>query len=61
VFALKLDGSGLVNRFAQTHTTGADNSHGGVNPDGTKILFDSRWGGATSNDRAESFVVEVPN
>ncbi len=43
VFALKLDGSGLVNRFAQTHTSGHD-SHGGVSPDGTKVIFESDWG-----------------
>lgn len=43
VFALKLDASGTVNRFAQTHTIGM-NSQGGVNPDGTKVLFFTNWG-----------------
>jgi hypothetical protein len=64
VFALKLDGSGTVNRFAQTHTTGG-NSHGGVSPDGTKIIFSSDWGGATpiitgsQRHIYEAFVVEA--
>ena len=44
VFALKLDGSGTVNRFAQTHTIGLTSSLGGVNPDGTKVLFLTNWG-----------------
>jgi len=44
VFALKLDGSGTVNRFAQTHTIGLTSSQGGVNPDGTKVLFFTNWG-----------------
>jgi len=43
VFALKLDGSGIVNRFAQTHAVGFG-SQVGVNPDGTKVLFMSNWG-----------------
>jgi len=58
IFALKLDGSGIVNRFAQTHTTGGS-SQGGVNPDGTKMIFSSDWGGATADDIYEAFVVEV--
>ncbi len=57
VFALKLDGSGIVNRFAQTHITDP-NSEGGVSPDGTKMIFKSSWGGATSNGTDETFVVE---
>lgn len=58
VFALKLDGSGTVNRFAQTHADSID-AEGGVNSFGTKIIFSSNWGGATSNNTDEAFVVEV--
>ena len=63
VFALKLDGSGTVNRFAQTHQTDG-NSHGGVNADGTKIIFQSDWHATTPVDTEEqhvreAFVVEV--
>jgi hypothetical protein len=63
VFALKLDGSGTVNRFAQTHQT-SGNSHGGVNADGTKIIFTSDWDNKTATDSQgnhayEAFVVEV--
>ncbi len=57
VFALKLDGSGTVNRFTQTHQT-SGNSHGGVNADGTKIIFTSDWDGKTKNHTHEAFVVE---
>ncbi len=63
VFALKLDGSGTVERFAQTHQSDG-NSHGGVNGDGTKIIFESDWHGTTPVDTdghhvREAFVVEV--
>ncbi|MDQ7083576.1 MAG: hypothetical protein Q9M36_00990 [Sulfurovum sp.] len=47
VFAVKLDGSAVVNRFAQTHFT-SDSLHGdganvSVSPDGKKVLFYSNW------------------
>ena len=63
VFALKLDGSGTVNRFAQTHQT-TGNSEGGVNADGTKIIFLSDWHATTAEDPVgnhvhEAFVVAV--
>ena len=46
VFALKLDGSGTVERFAQTHnsTGNAGYTQVGVSPDGTQVLFASDWG-----------------
>jgi hypothetical protein len=70
VFAIKLDGSGLANRFAQTHIAEyndedeaarpAPNSQGGTSPDGTKILFESNWDNEAGSDGfQESFVVEV--
>lgn len=46
VFALKLDGSGTVERFAQTHNS-TDYGCGvqvNVSPDGTQLLFNSDWG-----------------
>ncbi len=63
VFALKLDDSGTVNRFAQTHQT-TWNSEGGVNADGTKIIFLSDWHATTALDSHgnhvhETFIVEV--
>ncbi len=57
VFALKMDGSGTVNRFAQTHAQG--DAEGGVNARGTKIIFSSTWDGASSNSTREAFVVEA--
>ena len=70
VFAIKLDGSGLANRFAQSHIAEyvdevgeeqpAPNSQGGTNPDGSKILFMSNWNNEVGSDGLqESFVVEV--
>ncbi len=52
VFALKLDGSGTVNRFVQTRISNPkvngvfiDNSpYAGVSPDGKRIIFSSHWG-----------------
>ena len=63
VFALKLDGSGTVNRFAQTRQT-TWNAEGGVNADGTKIIFLSDWHATTAMDAEgnhvhEAFVVEA--
>lgn len=55
VFALKLDGSGKVNRFAQHHQTSS--AYGSPNPDGTKALFKSTW---DSTSELNSFVIE-PN
>ncbi len=46
VVAVQLDASGptdrIVNRFAQTHTSG-HNSFGGASPDGTRVIFSSDW------------------
>jgi hypothetical protein len=58
VFALKLDGSGTVERFAQTHTVGSNNSHGGVDPKGERMLFLGTWDAKSDNGRRETFVVE---
>ncbi len=45
-FALKLDDSETVERFAQTHnsTGNAGYTQVGVSPDGTQVLFASDWG-----------------
>jgi hypothetical protein len=61
-FALKLDGSETVERFAQTHnsTDNAGYTQAGVSPDGTKILFASDWGdGQISEDDLNTFLIEV--
>jgi len=41
VYALKLDGSGKVNRFVQTRYKGP--SFGGVSPDGKRVVYRSDW------------------
>ena len=48
VFALKLDGSGIVERFAKHHTsnkTYLSEAQAVPNPDGTKVMFASDWYG----------------
>ena len=54
VFALKLDGSGIVNRFAQTHSSGE--TFGAPNRNGDRVLFKSDWNGIS---RFDSFFVEL--
>lgn len=66
IFALKLDGSGTVQRFAKHHndvTPGNGHSTMAVpNHDGTKVLFASNWDddGLMSVDNPPSWIVEVP-
>ena len=61
VFALRMDGSGTVNRFAHHHTS-ADpyvaEAQAVPNPEGTKVMFASDWDG---QHEVSSYVVEVPN
>lgn len=60
-FALKLDGSGTVERFAQTHNSTARAGLVQVNasPDGTKVLFGSDWG--DENAIVDTYHVRVGN
>jgi len=60
VFALKLDGSGTVERFAQTHNSTENSGYVQVNvsPDGTQILFGSDWGEV--NGTIDTYHVGVP-
>jgi hypothetical protein len=61
VFALKLDGSETVQRFAWTynnHFNYSSESHGVPNPDGTKVMFASNWGGTSSTSMVYSYVAE---
>jgi len=47
-FAVKLDGSQTVQRFAHTHalrTSYSAEAHGVPNPDGTRFMFASNWDG----------------
>jgi hypothetical protein len=61
VFALRLDGSGTVERFAWTYNNKFDynsETQGVPNPDGTKIMFASNWGGTDVNSQVYSYVAE---
>ncbi len=55
VFALKLDGSGEVEHFAQTHGIkgSSESSKGTPSPDGTQVLFESTWG---VKNRTEAYI-----
>jgi hypothetical protein len=59
VFALKLDGSQTVERFAQTHSSDENALYVrvNVNPDGTRVLFDSDWG--DTNATIDTYHVKV--
>ncbi len=52
VFALKLDDSHTVERFAQTHTSiqNSECVQVNVSPDGTQILFNSDWNSGSQAD-----------
>lgn len=52
VFAVKLDGSGTVERFAQTHSSAQNTGCVQVNvsPDGTQLLFASDWNLGSEED-----------
>jgi len=59
-FAIKLDDSGTVERFAQTHNTTANGGLVQVNPspDGTQVLFNSDWGDV--NNVIDTYNVQLP-
>ncbi len=61
VYAIKLDGSGTVRRFAHTHST-ADDYLSAVkatfSPDGSKVIWNSDWGDPAAT--AYAYVAEMP-
>lgn len=60
VFALKLDGSGMVNRFAKHHSSAksyVSEAQAVPNPDGTKVMFASDWDG---QHEVNSYIIENP-
>ena len=58
IFAFKLDNSSIVERFAQTRTTGAYDSSpkGVISPDGSKVMWNSDWGSGS----IYAYVAEMP-
>ncbi|HCY81357.1 MAG TPA: hypothetical protein DHV22_07030, partial [Xanthomarina gelatinilytica] len=64
VFAIKLDGSDMIQRFAYHHTnenTGyAHQAHAVPNRDGSKVMFASNWNNQFTEAHPPSFVVEAP-
>jgi len=58
VLGIKLDGSGIVSRFAQTHDSDNHSSLVGVSPDGTEIIFRSDWG--TEGATEETYHAKMP-
>lgn len=57
VIAVKLDGSGIVNRFGQTYIAASEGAQGAPNPDGTKVVFKSDWG--DENAELDVFIAET--
>ena len=60
VFAVKLDGSGTVNRFAKHHSSFKapsyiSESQASPSPDGSKVIFASDW---TGESEVNSYIVE---
>ena len=59
IFAIKLDGSKTVERFAHMRTSGATydaEAKGVFSPDGAKVMFNSDWGSGT----VYAYVAEMP-
>jgi hypothetical protein len=59
IFALKLDGTKTVERFAHMRTTGATydaQAKGVFSPDGSKVMWNSDWGSGT----VYAYVAEMP-
>ena len=59
VFAIKLDGSKTVERFAHDRSTGAtydSQTKAVISPDGSKVAFNSDWGSGTTY----AYVAEMP-
>ena len=59
IFALRLDGTKTVERFAHMRTSGATydaQAKGVFSPDGSKVIFNSDWGSGT----AYAYVAEMP-
>ena len=63
IFAIKLDDSNTVERFAKHHSDNISYGHAAMavpNRSGTKVMFGSNWDNAFTGDYAPSFIVEVP-
>jgi hypothetical protein len=59
IFAIKLDGSKTVERFAQGRTSGSNydaEAKGVISPDGSKVMWNSDWGSGT----VYAYVAEMP-
>ena len=59
VYAIQLDGSGIVQRFAHEHSSSANydaEPKGVISPDGSKVMWNSDWGGGT----VYAYVAEMP-
>jgi Secretion system C-terminal sorting domain len=64
IFAIKLDNSNTIERFAKHHSNyGAGYGHEAQavpNRDGTKVLFASNWNNSFGGNYAPAWIVEVP-
>ncbi|MEO8933905.1 MAG: T9SS type A sorting domain-containing protein [Xanthomarina sp.] len=64
IFAIKLDGSDMIERFAVHHTDKSKGyghqAHGVPNRDGSKVMFASNWENAFRGSYPPSFIVQAP-
>jgi hypothetical protein len=59
LYAIKLDGSGIVQRFTHEHSSGAtydSQPKGVISPDGSKVMWNSDWGSGS----VYAYVAEMP-
>jgi hypothetical protein len=61
-FAVKLDGSGTIQKLAtENHSSNTDYSRGAMsvpNPDGTRVLFASDWGDSSDSAPVYNYIAE---
>lgn len=64
VFAIKLDGSDMIERYGFHHTNEdrgyGHQAHSVPSPDGSKVMFASNWADSFTDAHPPSFVVEAP-
>ncbi|PWK19956.1 T9SS type A sorting domain-containing protein [Xanthomarina spongicola] len=65
VFAIKLDGSDMIERFTIHHTNEdsgyGHEAHAVPNRDGSKVMFASNYDDTFTGDYAPAFIVQAPN
>lgn len=65
IFAIKLDGSDIIERFAVHHSDESrgygHQAHAVPNRDGSKVMFASNWANSFTGTHAPSYIVQAPS